>query len=271
MKLNELINYLNGKYNISRLNIIKKLSMIEKKDIIEYMFSDPFISEKNVEKLEKNIKGYPIEYLVNEVQFLNNIFYIDERVLIPRVETEDLVLIAKKIIEEKNIKKILDLGTGSGVIAITLKKFFPDIEIIASDISFEALEVFKKNCKKNKVNIKSYLGSYLEPFLKEHEQIDLIISNPPYVEEEYKNKNETLKYEPDIALFAGKDGQNFYRKLINKYYDLIKNKTLLFETTEFNVLKTYDLIDKLPGKTEIKKDSFGIERFIYHYKNSHKD
>jgi release factor glutamine methyltransferase len=90
--------------------------------------------------------------------------------------------------------------------------------------------------------------------------LDFIVSNPPYVEEEKRYLDSTIKYEPKEALFAGKDGQNFFRKLV-KNEKIIKNKTLLFETTEFNYIKTVNILSGI-GKTEIIEDSFGIKRFV---------
>jgi release factor glutamine methyltransferase len=197
---------------------------------------------------------------VNKVKFLGKEFYIDEDVLIPRPETEDLVLLAEKIIKENNYKRILDLATGSGVIAISLKLRNSDLIIYASDISEKALNIAKKNSEKHDVEInfsKSDIFKNLENIVRD---LDFIVSNPPYVEEEKRFLNSSIKYEPKEALFAGKDGQNFFRNLV-KYEKIIKNKTLLFETTEFNYMKTAKILSEI-GKTETFEDSFGVKRFV---------
>lgn len=255
MKLKDLINK-TGDYKVSRFQLLKLISKIENKDISYYLLNDE-IKEETIKKVIKVLKGYPVEYLINKVRFLDNEFYVDERVLIPRVETEDLVLYAKKIIEEKKIKSIVDIGTGSGVIAISIKKLFPKISVYAIDISEKALEVARLNAKNLNVDIKFYCGKYIEPIKDKIKEIEMILSNPPYVENNFKN--DKLKHEPSIALYAGIDGQEFFRSLL--MYEQLKGKSMLFETTEFNYKKTEELL-KFFGSTKVLKDSFGKERFI---------
>ncbi|BBE31008.1 release factor glutamine methyltransferase [Tepiditoga spiralis] len=255
MKLKDLINK-TGDYDVSRFQLLKIISKIENKDMSYYLLNDD-IKEGTIKKLLRVLNGYPLEYLINEVKFLNNKFYVDERVLIPRIETEDLVLYAKKTIEEENIKSIVDIGTGSGVIAISLKKYFPNMNVYAIDISEKALDVAKLNAKKLNVDINFYCGEYIEPIKDKISEIEMIVSNPPYVEESFKNNR--LKYEPSIALYAGIDGQNFFKNLLK--YEQLKGKIMLFETTEFNYKKTEEIL-KFFGNTKILKDSFDKKRFI---------
>jgi release factor glutamine methyltransferase len=180
--------------------------------------------------------------------------------LIPRVETEDLVILAEKIINENNFGTLLDLATGSGVIAISLKIKNPNLIVYASDISEKALGVAQKNALKHNVEIDFLKSDIFEDMQDKMEIFDFIVSNPPYVEEMSPYINSSIKHEPKKALFSGKDGQDFFRKLI-QYRSILKNKTLLFETTEFNYRKTKNILSNL-GKTEIFKDSFGKYRFI---------
>ena len=261
MKLEEIIRKIRETVNVPRISILKVLSQIMKKDLMEINYNDYEYSEEIVKIIEKHFyDNYPIEYITNEVKFLDYDYFIDERVLIPRIETEDLVLIAEKIIIENKINNVLDIGTGSGVIAVSMKKKCQKINMYASDISEKALEVAKINALKNKVEIEFFLGNSLEPIIPIIDKIEMIVSNPPYVESNYISINPSLKYEPSEALFAGKDGQSFFENFI-KFEKYIKNKIILFETTQFNILKTKNILNQI-GKTEILKDSFGIERFI---------
>lgn len=262
MKLIELISRLKEEAKVSSFDILKVLSQIEEKDISFYLKdNDIEIITKTVEKMEKYyLEEYPLEYLTNKVSFLGLDFYVDENVLIPRIETEDLVLLAIELIKSKKINNVLDVGTGSGVIAITIKKNLPHVNVWATDISPSALEIAKKNAKKIGVFINFKQGAFIEPIIEDLSKIELIISNPPYVETTYINKSKQLKYEPRIALDGGVDGLEFFRKL-TLYSDNLKDKTLLFETNEFNSTQASKILSQI-GKTKILQDSFGKERFI---------
>lgn len=257
----EYINKIRRDLNISSNFILKMIAIYFQKDPIDIKINTFDIKQKDLENLNKIFyDNFPIEYLLNKVKFLGKEFYVDEDVLIPRSETEDLVLLADKIIKKNEYKKILDLATGSGVIAISLKLRNPNLIVYGSDISEKALKIAKKNSKKHDAEIKFLKSDIFKNLEDIIEDLDFIVSNPPYVEEEKIFLDSSIKYEPKEALFAGKDGQNFFRNLV-KYEKLIKNKTLLFETTEFNYLKTMEILSNL-GKTEIFKDSFGVKRFI---------
>ena len=141
---------------------------------------------------------------MNSKEFYGLDFYIDKRALIPRPETEEIVDRAIKITVGLRTRGdrsvIVDIGTGSGCIAIAIKKHLPGCEVIATDISKKALEVARKNAKKNKFNIKFYQGSLLKALPKKYQgKIDIIVSNPPYLPANVAKKK-SLKYEPQIAL-----------------------------------------------------------------------
>jgi len=261
MNNKEFINKIRRDYNIPSNFILKILAKYFQKDISDIYFNTYELSKKDIELLNKVIfEDYPIEYTIKKAKFLGNEFYVDENVLIPRTETEDIVLLAEKIIKKNNFKNILDLATGSGVIAISLKKRNNNLNIIGSDISVKALDIAKKNSKIHNTKIEFYQSDILKNIKNKIKNVDFIISNPPYVEEKEEYLNSSIKYEPKNALFAGKDGQNFFRELIN-YKKLLKNKTLLFETTEFNYDKTLNILSEL-GETQTYIDSFGKRRFI---------
>lgn len=257
----EYINKIRREYKIPSNFIFKTLSKYLSKDIMDIKFNKYELSEKDINTLNKIIiDEYPLEYIIKKTSFLDYEFYIDENVLIPRPETEDLVLISEKIIKDNDYKNIFDLATGSGAIGISLKLRNPKLNVYISDISSKALEVAKKNIQNFKINIKHYQSNILEGLEKVINEIDFIVCNPPYVELKKEFINSSIKHEPNIALFAGEDGQDFFRELL-KYQNILKNKTMVFETTEFNYFKTAKILSKL-GKIDIIKDSFGKNRFI---------
>lgn len=173
--------------------------------------------------LQKLKENYPIQYLIGNVEFLNTIISVDERVLIPRYETELLVEKTMDKIKKLSIKnpKILELGCGSGCIAIALKKNIT-CEVTSIDISSDAIEVATLNALKNNVVINFKINDMLKENL---ENYDIIISNPPYVSKDEPVGKET-KYEPQNAIFASNDGLYFYEEIIKKI-KIVKNKPKL--------------------------------------------
>lgn len=269
MKLNEYIK--NNREILLKKGISNPLSFVAKSiSKIKKIEFSKIILDRNFEIDDKLllllnkiiIEDYPVEYITNSAEFMGFELYVDENVLIPRIETEDLVRIAMKIIEKNKYKNILDLGTGSGAIAIAIKDQLPEINMYASDISEKALKIAKKNADKINVKIEFFKSDIFynipEEILK---KIDFIVSNPPYVEENFYINSNSLKYEPKNALVAGKDGQDFFLRLSNEFPDLLFEKHYLFETTEFNIEKTKNILSKF-GIIKIYRDSFEINRFV---------
>ena len=210
MKIKEAFKY-GSRYQIEYI-----LSKILNKDKIFLHLNPDFEFEetkfmKIIEKLKDN---YPIEYIFNEVYFYGEKFFIQEGVLIPRDDTEPLIDVAKKEIKDyvkyknKNIT-IAEIGVGSGIISITLSKYFKNIKFITTDINPLAIEVTTKNMKLHNVNLDLYLTNLLDGI---DEEIDIIISNPPYVEEEWDNP--TIKHEPKSALFAKDNGTYLLKEIV---------------------------------------------------------
>jgi release factor glutamine methyltransferase len=221
----------------------------------------------------------PLQYIIGKTEFYGLPFVVNKHVLIPRPETEELVAwvvsessrfktfntSTKQTTETKQLK-ILDIGTGSGCIPISLKKQLPFAKISAIDISKEALTVAKKNAVLNNVDIHFILQDILKTVaLDQH--YDIIISNPPYVRESEKKelKNNVLKNEPHVALFVENDNPLiFYAKiaeLAKKY--LNKNGLLFFEINQYLGTETIDLVNKKGLKNiQLKKDMFGNDRII---------
>lgn len=186
------------------------------------------------ERLNKLISGKPIQYILNKQDFMGLHFYVDENVLIPQPDTENLVEEVIKISEilkmGKEQLKVLDMCTGSGAIAVSLSKYIDKALIYASDISINALDVAKKNAKSNSLDI-TFIHSDLFNDIEISNQFDIIVSNPPYIETEViKSLSKEVQEEPIIALDGGKDGLDFYREIIKcaKEY-LIKDGYLVLE------------------------------------------
>ena len=168
-------------------------------------------------------QGEPIEHITHQKEFMKLNFYVDENVLIPRQDTEVLVEEVIKIAKKINAKKILDLCTGSGAIAVSLAKYLENVQLTALDISGKALDIAISNAKNNHVQDKiTFVESNLFEDLAE-EKYDIIVSNPPYIKrKEIENLDKEVRREPKIALDGGEDGLDFYKKIIDKGYEYLK-------------------------------------------------
>lgn len=221
--------------------------------------------QDKLEFLEEKIhSNYPVQYLIGDVDFLGNIISINEDVLIPRFETELLVEKTIKILKNDYVNKlkILDIGTGSGCIAISLAKAL-NSEVWALDISSQALKVAKSNAKQNNVKIHLIEKDILKEELDNN--YDVIISNPPYVKEDEKVDPQT-KYEPQIALFAKSRGLEFYEQIVKKsVHHLKQNGILAFEIGMTQAGDIANIINKYYPKANIiiEKDYNNRDRFIF--------
>jgi len=169
----------------------------------------------------------PIAYILNQKEFYSRTFYIDHTVLVPRPETEHIVECAINFLRHKRMPKVLEIATGSGIIAVTLKKECPQFDVTASDISLSALAIARKNAKALGAEI-NFIQSDI--FKSISDRYDLIIANPPYVETELIDSSVELKHEPRLALDGGKDGMYILNQIIkeaNQY--LNKDGCLLLE------------------------------------------
>ena len=181
-----------------------------------------------LENIEKMIKGVPLQHITHSQEFMKMNFYVNENVLIPRPDTEILVEEVINIAKKTNAKKILDLCTGSGAIAISLAKYIENSQITAVDISEEALRIAKLNAVNNNVEDKiTFVKSDLfENIVKE--KYDILVSNPPYIKKDFMKKlDKEVQQEPYIALDGGYDGLDFYRKIISEGYQYLKFKGYL--------------------------------------------
>lgn len=220
MKLKELYLSLikqGKKYQISELDIRFLISDILKlkNQSSFYLNLDQEIKDDKAIKngFNKLVKGVPISYITNKAYFLGDIYYVNKDVLIPRVETEELVtLLIKRINDYYPHKKklnILEIGTGSGIIAIKLKKEFNNARVDATEINPKAIKVAKKNIKDHHVKVNVYQA---DTFPKNTVKYDIVVSNPPYIKFKKDVDKSVLDYEPHQALFINKDN-NVYQKV----------------------------------------------------------
>lgn len=234
---------------------------------IEYLnkYLDPSKLEEGKELLSH---GIPVQYIVGNVDFYGSIIEVNENVLIPRFETEELVSKLIDYVSEYFYKKIdiVDLGTGSGCIAITLKKQL-DCNMTAVDISEKALELAKINAINNKVDIEFIKGDMLNPLTKKY---DCIVSNPPYISYDEEIMDIVKNNEPHIALYADNDGLYYYEEILKNAKKYLNKKSIIaFEIGYKQGQKVRKLKDKyFPNAIfKLERDMQGKDRFVFIFIN----
>jgi release factor glutamine methyltransferase len=228
---------------------------------------DETIEKQLQEAFEKLLQHYPVQYIIGETWFYNLKFIVNKTVLIPRPETEELVFEAIQFLKNNGSKKVIDIGTGSGCIPISIKKNIEAANIISLDISEAALDIAKKNAILNNVHIDFRQIDFLnEDDYEELGEFDLIISNPPYIpeqEEQIMDKNVTL-HEPHIALFVPQQQPLlFYEKILSfAEKHLAANGKIMLEIHEDLANETAALFTEKNYSVEIKKDMQGKDRML---------
>ncbi len=265
MKINDILKQTTDKEETKQI-----LSLVLNKSIPELLLSkEEKINIKNYikyKKIKKGIeKGKPIQYLTKQTNFYGYNFYVNKNVLIPRPETEILVYETNKLIKEhfKEDISIIDIGTGSGNIAITLKKLNSKIKVTAVDISKKAIKVAKKNAKMNDTKI-IFINSNLLTNIKD--KYDVLISNPPYIDKEKDFvEKKVLENEPHLALFAQDNGLENYKKILKDSKRVLNKKNIIaFEIGQNQKEDLIKEINKIFPKSKIKtyKDNNGYDRII---------
>jgi release factor glutamine methyltransferase len=277
-RYNQFIISLKERYSDGEANAITNIAFeyfvkTSKQDLFlngSKILTDEVASSLNM-ALTKLLKHEPIQYITNEAWFYNLKFYVTNDVLIPRPETEELVHEAISFLKINNGKRVLDIGTGSGCIAISIKKNIPQANVMAIDVSEAALGVAKENAKRNNVEVNISKINFLEENnYASFESYDVIISNPPYIPEDEKSildKNVT-EYEPHLALFVPQNGALiFYKKILSFAENhLNQNGRIFLETHENLAKETAALFIEKNYYVEIKKDMQGKERMLIIYR-----
>lgn len=259
-----------GKEESAALIYLMHVTGYDSTSLYIHMFDE--ISEEVIDKFNEGFNRYlyhnePIQYLTNYQTFLGYDFYVDNRVLIPRFETEELVENVLMYYDEFFYGKevdLCDIGTGSGAIAISLAKEEPLMKVVASDISKEALEVAEINNQKFDANVKFLLGSMVEPLVGK--KFDIIVSNPPYIPNNEEVQSLVKDNEPNVALFGGEDGLDFYRIILRDAKLIMKEKVLIAFEHGYNKNQEIEDLAHLyfpTAKVVHKKDMQGRDRMSF--------
>jgi len=239
-----------------------------------YLHLDDLVDQEIRKKFDKMIvrilEHEPLNYVLGFAWFYGHKFIVDETVLIPRYETEELVsnilnYLDNKFKDYKEIKAV-DIGTGSGAIAISIAKEEAKVKMSASDISQEAVNTASKNATLNEVDIDFKCGNMLDPFIEANSKFDLIICNPPYIPQDEDLEVSVKEFEPHLALFGGSDGLKYYREVFDNCQKILnKNALLAFEIgwNQKEVLLQEVRKRLVNSKAEVIKDINGKDRMLF--------
>lgn len=239
-----------------------KVESIQEINISNYKMND------YLRKLKKIEEGYPVQYIIGDVDFYGYTFKVKPGVLIPRFETEQLVFYTKKYIDQyfSDQLMLLDIGTGTGVIGLTIKKLFPQIKVTMVDISIKALKLARINADHLNEKVTIYKSNMLDEVIKTNEKFDVIISNPPYVKTDEEIMKIVEEHEPKKALYGGERGLKYYKKILANAKKVLKDKGLI--AFEIGPTQALDII-KIANhffegcSYEIKKDFQGRDRMFF--------
>ena len=240
---------------------IDRLDMLNEKEG-RLSESEILYFEKAFIKLEQ---GMPIQYVIGETDFLNCNFLVNEHVLIPRPETEELVSMLLEENKNKTGLRILDIGCGSGCIGLSIKKNLSGAELWLMDLSKEALDLAKLNAERNQIEARFVLDDILSP-QEEYPVFDIIISNPPYVEEARKNKlaKQVIDFEPSMALFVPDDDVLIFYRAIREFASkyVKPDAKIYLELNEELAIETKSIFPKPLWDARILKDLSSKSRFL---------
>jgi len=269
MTIEELIVYGKSKIHSDYAKmILADLLGINSLDLLNYL--DKEVDEELIniykEKVKKVEEKHPVQYVIGNVNFYGNIFKVDKNVLIPRFETEELVentLMYISNLFNPNDLSIIDLGTGSGCIGITLKKKLPKSNVTLVDISKNALNIAKENATNLEADVNIIENDMLEGL---EDKYNIIISNPPYIKTDEEIEDIVKDNEPHLALYGGIDGLDYYKKILTSAKERVKDYYLIaFEIGDTLRLDVEKLAkENFPNATVIsKKDMQGRDRMIF--------
>lgn len=223
------------------------------------------------ERIKERAQGIPVSYITGRTEFMSLEFVIDRGVLIPRPETEELVEKVLQFCRDKDWQqpKIVDLGTGSGAIMVSLAHYLPEARVIGTDISDQAVKTARKNIKKHELTDRAAVlaGSWARPLLPEKaDEVDLVVANPPYIaEKDIQDLPQNVRAEPDRALAGGEDGLECYHELLPQAGKLLHSGGLL--ALEIGCEQGEDLLKAIEREgtwqnSRLEQDGCGRDRFI---------
>lgn len=254
--------------------LLRHILNISRSQLLAQLRDDLSVNELELFKEQVTLHGagQPIQYMIGFEEFYGREFNVNHEVLIPRPETEELVLGTieriNRLYESNASLELADIGTGSGAIAITLKLEKPNLTVIATDISERSLMVAEENSKKLDADIQFVRGDLLQPFLEIGKKLDIVISNPPYIPigDKEKMSNVVTEHEPHRALFAGADGLDMYRQLCLDLPRVLKEKGLIgFEVGAGQSEEVEALLKQAfpHAKMDIVHDINGKDRMVF--------
>ena len=230
---------------------------------------NPAVQTDYLEAVHEMEKGKPLSYVLGYENFYGYDFTVNENVLIPRPETEELVglvlTLSDENFEDRDHISVFDVATGSGAIGVTLSLEEPKMDVIASDISRGALEVAFQNNRKLNGHAAFIQGEMLEPFIDRKLKCDILVCNPPYIPSEEEMEASVVDFEPHVALFGGKDGLKFYRSVLkNAHKVLKKNSIMAFEMGYDQAERLSALVREYFPEAEIQvhQDMSGKDRML---------
>ncbi len=224
--------------------------------------------------IERLLKNEPLAHILGYEWFYGYRFSVNEDVLIPRPETEELVanILAEydEYFQDQADVTLVDVGTGSGAIAVSLKKEAEAMNVMGTDISEKAIAVACENARSNQAAVPFMVGDMLEPLIDRNLKVDILISNPPYIPIHEEMESSVVDYEPHVALFGGDDGLKFYRIIFENCRKVLKEKAMMAFEMGWNqkeamikLVQTYFPNDRY----EIIKDMSGKDRMLFIYIN----
>ena len=238
----------------------------------EEEISEEIFKEFN-EKFARLLTGEPLQHILGYEYFYGHKFIVNEDVLIPRPETEELVANVLAYYDEFfNGQKVdvCDIGTGSGAIAITLKKEEENFTVTASDISEKAVATAKRNAANLEADVNFLVGDMCEPLIENNIKVDILVSNPPYIPVDEEMEHSVKDFEPHVALFGGEDGLKFYRIIFERSKYLLKEKSFMAFEMGYNQKENLTALAKqyFPNsKVEVIKDLSGKNRMLFIFNN----
>ena len=271
MTVEELICF--GKKHVHKVQAEMLLAALLGVNTLELLLMlDKTVDEKIRKDYQEKIlllkDNKPIQYVIGNVNFYGNLFTVNDKVLIPRFETEELVEKTLGLIHEffTDDIKIIDLGCGSGAIGLTIKKKIPKSRVDLLDISNDALSVSKLNAKNLDADVNFILSDMWD---KVKDKYDVIISNPPYIRNNEEIEDIVKDNEPHLALYAGDDGLDLYRKIRDGILEHVNDKFLLaLEIGDLQKDDVTNIFKDIPNTFVLaKRDMQGRDRFIFVFRN----